>query len=292
MMEAPQQRLRLAATPELAEEWALVLLAIDLSPSVTPEPGGFALAVPIDQAERAEAALLAYERENRGVAAVHPEELRGRAPLLTAIGAVGALLLFYSVTGPWDPSSPWFIRGAADAEDILAGELWRTATALTLHADLTHALGNALAGAVFLSAVGRLLGPGLGLALALIAGAEGNLANALLRSAAHVSVGASTAVFAALGLLAGVGIVRRGRRGVRGRQLWVPLAAALGLLAMLGSAGERVDLGAHLFGLVFGVGLGALAALASARVPGVRVQWACAAGVVGMLVLCWTVALA
>lgn len=290
-MTAPEHRLRFAATRELADEWALVLLAIELSPSVTPEPGGFALVVPIDQVERAEAALLAYERENRGVPAVHSEEPRGRAPLLTALAAAAALLLFYSITGPWDASSPWFIHGAADAEDILAGELWRTVTALTLHADLTHALGNALAGTVFLSAVGRVLGPGLGMALALVAGAEGNLVNALLRPTAHVSVGASTAVFAALGLLAGVGIVRRGRSGVRGRQLWVPLAAALGLLAMLGSAGERVDLGAHLFGLFFGLAFGALAALASSRVPGARAQWVCAIAVTGTLVGCWTAAL-
>ncbi len=290
MTAALEHRLRLAATRELADEWALVLFAIELSPSVTPETGGFALAVPIEQAERAEAALLAYERENRRVPAAHPVELHGRAPLLAALGTAGALLLFYSVTGPWDPSSPWFIHGAADAEDILAGELWRTVTALTLHADLRHALGNALAGAVFLSAVGRVLGPGLGLALSLVAGAEGNLVNALLRPAAHVSVGASTAVFAALGLLAGVGIVRRGRSGARGRQLWVPLAAALALLAMLGSAGERVDLGAHLFGLSFGLAFGGLAALASARIPGARVQWASAVGVAGVIVSCWSAA--
>lgn len=290
MSGAPEVWLRRAPTRELAEEWALVLLAIGLSASVWPEADGFALRVPAAQAERAQAALCAYERENRRTL-VDYEELQGPAPLLGGLGTAGALLVFFSVTGPWDPTSMWFIRGAADAADIIAGELWRTVTALTLHADLTHALANALAAAVLLTAVGRGLGPGLGGALALLAGAEGNLANALVRSTAHVSVGASTAVFAALGLLAGSALIRRRRGGVRGRHLWVPLAAGLALLAMLGTAGERTDLGAHLFGFVFGTALGALAALLRNRVPGVRAQWAWAMGAGAAVVLCWVAAL-
>ena len=41
------------------------------------------------------------------------------------------------------------------------------------------------------------------------------------------------------------------------RRSWLlPLAAALGLLALLGASGENTDIGAHLFGFLAGIGLG------------------------------------
>ena len=78
------------------------------------------------------------------------------------------------------------------AELILAGELWRAVTALTLHADHAHLLSNAIACALFLSVVCGALGAGVGSALVLLAGAGGNLANALLHGSHRVSVGAAT----------------------------------------------------------------------------------------------------
>src|SRR5438132_399884 len=78
---------------------------------------------------------------------------------------------------------------------------------------------------------GRLLGPGLGTWLVLLAGAGGNALNAWVHVAHHTSIGASTAVFGALGILGGLQFGRlRGRR-----RAWLALAATLALLALVGS---------------------------------------------------------
>jgi hypothetical protein len=73
----------------------------------------------------------------------------------------------------------------------------------------------------------------------------------------HSSVGSSTAVFAAVGILGAISMVRY-RHHLRRR--WpLPVAAALSLLALLGTEGKQTDIGAHLFGFLFGFGLGLLA---------------------------------
>src|SRR6266516_3928722 len=58
------------------------------------------------------------------------------------------------------------IVAARDAE--VAGEWWRTVTALTLHADAPHVLGNAGASVVLVGAVSHQLGPGVGLCVLLL----------------------------------------------------------------------------------------------------------------------------
>ncbi|MEE8197468.1 MAG: hypothetical protein V3T69_09855, partial [Acidiferrobacterales bacterium] len=54
-------RLRVAPRRERAEEWALVLVAEGLSPSVWHAYDGYVLGVPPAEAERAAAALSAYD---------------------------------------------------------------------------------------------------------------------------------------------------------------------------------------------------------------------------------------
>ena len=290
MSEAPDVPLRVARTLELAEEWALVLSADNLSPSVRGGREGFVLAVPADEVERAARVLSAYESENRAQASK-----RGGPPASGHAGAgltvSAALLAFFLVTGPRNPAVSWFERGSADAERILHGELFRTVTALTLHADLGHALANALAGALFLSAVCAALGPGLGCALVLLAGAGGNLINAWVQGPHHVAVGASTAVFGAVGVLTGLGVARRRRREAFGRRAWMPVAAGFAILAMLGTAGERVDLWAHLFGLLVGAALGIPVGFAVARPPGRGLQWMLAGTAIAAVLTCWARAL-
>jgi rhomboid protease GluP len=125
----------------------------------------------------------------------------------------------------------------------------------------------------------------------LLAGAGGNLANALVHGSAHVSVGASTSVFGAVGMLGGLGLARRGRKKVPRRRAWAPVAAALALLAMLGTGGERVDVLAHLFGFLFGAVLGLFFAFVTPRPPGFRIQWAWGSAAAAVLIYCWTLAL-
>ena len=213
-----------------------MLLAQGLSPSLSRNlDGAIALTVSRENVERARGALLAYERENPPKGAAGREPL-GSADSFAASAVAGLLILaFFSITVISNPTMAWFERGSADADKILNGELWRTLTALTLHADVAHALSNATALVLFLGAVGRVLGTGLGCALILMAGVGGNLANALLHGSPHVSVGASTSVFGAVGVLGGLGVVMRRTGALSRRRAWLPVAAAFALLGMLGT---------------------------------------------------------
>jgi membrane associated rhomboid family serine protease len=78
---------------------------------------------------------------------------------------------------------------------------------------------------------------------------------------------------------------RRGRR-----RAWIPIAAALGLLAMLGSGGGRVDVLAHLFGFSFGAVLGVFVAYLAPDPPRLRAQWGWGAAALGVVIWCWTLA--
>ncbi len=156
----------------------------------------------------------------------------------------------------------WLQLGRADADLIRAGEWWRTITALTLHADVQHLMGNLLIGGYFVIRLCRLLGGGLGWNLILWSGILGNGINALVHTYGHRSIGASTALFGAIGAAGMIGLMRR--RESSSRYMILPVAAATGLLAMLGagSAGSTdavTDVGAHLFGFACGLVLGGIA---------------------------------
>ena len=116
--------------------------------------------------------------------------------------------------------------------------------------------GNLAFGAFFGYFVGRYLGTGVGWLAVLLAASGGNVLNAWVQSPAHRSIGASTAVFAALGLL----VTYTWRRGYLRDTPWrariAPIVAGLGLLAFTGTAGANTDLGAHLFGFIAGLGAG------------------------------------
>ena len=231
-----------------------------------------------------------YESETR-ITAPEEQVWTGKAPLYTGAGIGVGLLAFFFFADWTDGTVRWVARGGASAELILSGELWRTVTALTLHADLPHVGSNAVAMLFFLTAVCRSEGPGVGSVLVLGAGALGNLCNAWFYGFDHISVGASTAVFGALGVLGGTGVVRRRRIGLRGRRAWVPLAAGLAILGMLGTGGPRVDLWAHFWGLAAGGAVGgARAATAADHPENARMQLRI--GVLGAaaVLLCWAVA--
>ncbi|MBW2421288.1 MAG: rhomboid family intramembrane serine protease, partial [Deltaproteobacteria bacterium] len=229
--------------------------------------------------------------ENAPPAAPEPLPAAGPGPQRVALAVATALGVLHAVTGPARSGNTWFAAGAADATQIQAGELWRVVTALCLHVDLVHVAGNAVLGGVLLVGLGRSVGPGLACALVLAAGAGGNLVNALLRGTAHVSVGASTAVFASVGLLGGIGAARLRRRGLRWGRALLPVAAALGVLAMLGSGGGRVDIFAHMFGLLVGTVLGGGVGALVPQAPRTGTQRLWGAAALAAVLGCWLLAL-
>ena len=194
---------------------------------------------------------------------IEPPAAPDRGPSTIGVLMAVALLAFFWVTGERGGADRggWFRAGEAVAEKIMAGQWWRATTALTLHADLAHVVGNGIAGVIFVGALGRWLGGGLAAALIVSVGTLGNLVVAFYHQSAHNSVGASTATFGALGLLGGLQFHRwfSGQRTLsayfRRRRALTIVAACLGLFAMLG-VGEKADVGAHLAGLALGVGTG------------------------------------
>jgi len=279
---ADERAVRVATDRAALDEPSLVLAAAGIAHRVARVGVEWHLGVDANDLDRAHGALEAYDRERPRDAVREPDGGRSYVGVIVAV----LLVAFYVVSGPTDPATRWSRAGSASAERILHGEPWRTVTALTLHADPAHVAGNAVACAVFVTAVARVLGPGVGVALVLLAGAGGNALNAVLHGAHHDSVGASTAVFGAIGLLGGLAFRRR--RGER--RAWLPIGASLGLLAMLG-VGERADLLAHLFGLLVGGALGVAAAVALVRRPGRGVQRALAVAALAAIAGCWALAL-
>lgn len=278
--------------------WSLVLAARHIPWRA--ERRGFAwqLLVPAGDLARSLQELRQYESENRGWPPPPPREtplVDNRATTIWVLVAVG---VFYNVTlrdfslaghHPVD----WVALGNAHAGKIMAGQWWRLATALTLHADWQHLLGNLVIGGFFISRLCRDLRSGPAWLLLLATGMLGNLVNAWLQNPDHRAVGASTAVFGAVGMLAAVSMVRY-RHSLRPRRRWtLPVAAALGLLAMLGAGGENTDLGAHLFGFLFGLPLGGAAELTMEHRgrPGPAVNALLAAAAAGIVAAAWWAAL-
>jgi membrane associated rhomboid family serine protease len=291
MSDAASGEARLPASSRRdAESRALVLAAEGIPHRLTNDSGRFALWVDAADRSRAELALETWARENESL----PEPPREPEPALETWAGYWlalALLAVYAWSGEWTDGSDVFARGANDARALLAGEWWRPITALFLHANVSHALGNAFSCAVFATLLMRRWGAGMGGALLFASGALGNALAALWQRAHYHSVGASTALFGAIGVLAATEVVRRRRLRIRWGQSWLPFAGGIGLVAMLGT-GRGSDLGAHVFGLASGAALGWLAARALPQPPRPVAQAAWGAGALAVAALAWRAALA
>lgn len=278
---------RSTANSTQAGDWALVLAAAGLPYRLDAREGRFQLAVAAADAPAAQAALAGFDAE--GPAVPDPPAPDTGPSALGVLSAIGLGAMFW-VAGPSESGSRWFEAGAASAAQIAHGQWWRALTALTLHADLMHLAGNVVASLIFVSAVGRWLGGGLGAWAILIAAAAANLLTAAVHRTAFVSLGASTATFAALGLCAGLQVVRRLRGEGRRKYAWVPLGAGLGLYAMLG-VGPGADTYAHLFGLGLGAAIGSATAFCNMRAPRTTVQLLLGAAALAAMASCWALAL-
>ena len=181
-----------------------------------------------------------------------------------AVWVITLMAVFY-----WQGQDSRLVERAASSSVGLIGrgEWWRPFTALFLHADLGHLVGNLASGIVFATLVAKMIGPLLGWALILGCGTLGNiLTSRLTYPEPFISLGASTAVFAALGILSGLGVAETLRDHARlpWMRISAPFLAGLVLLGWLGggSGGGNTDVLGHVFGfssgLVAGVAAGAL----------------------------------
>ena len=247
------ERIMQSTDAELSWTWSFVLTALRIPHIILIENDVFHLLVPQKFKAQALMEIKDYIAENMDCSPTprHSEpEYHGIQPPTLLI--VGALFLFYSITGSWLNDSIWFQLGSGNSLAILEHKEWyRLITALTLHADIIHLLNNCILGGLLLHFFFLLVGTGLSLFSLMITATIGNFINVLIHGPGHNFVGFSTAVFAVIGMLSMLSYRDRSHRD--GSHVPVPLMAGIALLAMLGSSGERTDLGAHFFGLICGL---------------------------------------
>ncbi len=205
-----------------------------------------------------------YERANRdwppksaiSISTEVEETAIPEEAVVPSLVIVATLVLFFLQVGPYNADQEVFLFGRATAETIRNGQWWRCVTALSLHSDTAHLVGNAAALFLFGIALAKQIGFGVAWLSITLAGAGGNLMSAWIKDVNQASIGASTAVFAALGILT----IFQFYRNIKEHGLslsiwnrtWLPAAAGIAFLTLL-SAGARTDIVAHLCG--FGVGI-------------------------------------
>jgi len=279
---------------EEADAYALVLAAVSIEYRFRRSGWGWSLEVPAAMGDRAWTEIRRFQDENPPAQEIH-EPLATASSSISGMVTALMLLSFHLATTRHGVHEGFILQGGASAEQILQGEYWRTVTALTLHGDAKHLAGNMLAIAVFGTLLCKRIGYGAAWLLILLAGAGGNMLNALLHQSQHLSIGASTAVFGAVGLLGGVKIhhgvnAARSKKALfrrDGIRAWLlPLGAALGLLAMLGSD-VQTDVGAHLFGCLCGLILGSLYAFRFSRLVDEGPQLLLLLASLALLAGCW-----
>lgn len=254
----------------------LVLTARGIDSRIDWQDGIWRLQVALDDEAAAIRELATYEREN----------VPSPAPPMPARidsgwwGVAGYLLCLWLVmalttTGAfgWD----WRAAGRLHVASVAQGDLWRLATALTLHADAGHIVANSVFGAFFGLLAGRHLGSGLAWFCIVLGGIAGNALGTLLRPSHFASLGASTATFAAVGLV-GAFMWRSGyfaratRRGLGWQRASAPLFAAVALFAFTGIGEDNTDVLAHFTGLIAGLAIGVAVARSRLQFAGARAQ--------------------
>ncbi len=264
--EAPSDLAEAGAypTPRAAFDRGLVVLAMGLPFWLVPAEGDYRLLVEARDLGEVREQLALFERESVCWPPKPPPGPPPRrnhvffTPLLWAL----AVLAAFAAQNHW----PGRLEASGDlnAEALFGhGEWWRPATALFLHAGLGHLTGNLVAGIFIFAAVVSSLGTGRGWLLIALSALAGNTAAAALNyPGPYESLGASTAIFAGLGLLTGSAL--RAILGTGPRPSWragfLPLAAGLSVLGLYGAGGIHTDVAAHAAGFGAGLILGCAAA--------------------------------
>jgi len=269
---------------------ALVLESLQIPHQIVDDAVGCALVVPAGSSAQAMNELRLYDEENppQRPRQIKTIEYQNAIPGVVVYVLVICAVAWFSTISLFDQD--WLGAGRVDGVLIRAGEWWRTITALTLHSGLRHLLGNIVFGAFFGLFAGRLLGPGVAWLAIVLTAASGNALNTLLLESTHRSIGASTAVFAALGLVAG--FVWRGKLMAQDRWPYRvgPVVGGFALLMYTGTGDANTDIGAHLMGFLCGFVGGMLLILVRDRLRDPRWQMSAALMSTSLLLGSWVVA--
>jgi rhomboid protease GluP len=273
------------------EERLLVLTAVGIAAQLAFD-GQCLIEVTAADAASAQAHLSHYDAENRPLPPPPPTPLPYPHAWIGCVLYVVVLMsVAYAVAGGVVRLDA-FDLGELDAARIQGGQWWRAWTALTLHLDGPHLAANLLAGVWFGYLAARQLGSGLAWFLIVTSGAMANLLAGLYGPPEHRAVGASTAVFAALGLMSAYSWRERLAWPQRWARRWGPLIAGVVLLGWTGSAGEGTDLVGHLAGFVVGVAVGAGVAVPRVHAGLNRApQWLTGLAALASIAFAWSCAL-
>ena len=241
-------------------ECELVLTATGIETRVERDTTRWLLFARSEMESAARQQLEIYRKENKNVK-------RARAPSpqidkgFVGCGFYVAIVWFVWILESLGLAGEFPRDGAMWAHAVrVQGEWWRTVTALLLHGDVIHLVGNTAFGLVFGIIAGRHYGSGLAWLLIVLCGAAGNYLNAQLQADMFVSIGASTAMFAAVGLIGGMFFRRRFISGRGWKYNAIPIVGVIGIFAFMGIGTERTDVVAHLTGLFCGLLTGILVA--------------------------------
>ena len=270
---------------------ALVLASLEIPHQLVDDGVSCALIVPAAYSTRAHHEIQTYDDENPPAMPKPTKRVEYQDAVPGLIGYVLVVCLVAGMAGYSFFQSNWFVAGRVDGELIRQGEVWRLFTALTLHSGLKHLLSNLVFGVFFGIFAGRLLGSGVAWLAIVLAAASGNALNTLLLDTAHRSIGASTAVFAALGLVAGYVWSGKLMSQDRWSNRYGPIVGGLALLMYTGTGGPNTDIGAHLFGFVGGFTAGLILIRAGTLPKDSRSQLIAGAIAFGLIVFSWAVAL-
>ena len=273
-------------TQDQADAYGLVLDAYDLPYSVKRSGSDWEIWVDEEIRDRALELIAQYIEENPKVSMLDVPETEIHQKTFTGIWACLILLACQIVVNMSGHVDRIIREYGASSRDILNGELYRTVTSLMLHSGYPHLVGNMAGIAIFGTAVCNITGSGAGWLMILLTGILGNLANAFLFRYGYISIGASTAVFGAVGILAAYQLSRKIRIAGQRMKAWLPLAGGLALLGLLGSS-KQSDLTAHLFGFIAGILLGLIYDMYLCGLIKKRHQIYCMALTIGTVALSW-----
>lgn len=255
--EVPESKLAIIGhypTTRKAHEAGLAILASGHHYWVYPGEDCYVLAVHRKDAEKLRREVEVAELKNRfwpPVSLDLPTKSIRKAPtILFALSLVG--MFFAQDTIPHLEA-----LGMNSSDGVVnEGQWWRIFTAITLHADIGHLAGNLLGISLFTYLSCRYMGNGLAWFLIVSLAGLSNLTNAFLRAGEpFFSLGASTAVFAALGLLTGfpIGAYLKTREPIQSRDWLIPFFGGCILFAWMGGGEFPTDVAGHLWSFVYGL---------------------------------------
>jgi membrane associated rhomboid family serine protease len=270
-------------TYEKARTYGLVLASSGISHQSQCKGNQWTIAVSTRQRSAAIQAVALYLSENPP-----PRTLKPPSGIKTfsALYVVPLLALVHGAIRPGDEHQVFVDCLGADAARIMDGELYRCITALLLHKDWAHVVNNIAAMMLFGTVTAHQCGWAVGWFLVLLSGAAGNLVTARWYGQDHISIGASTAVFGALGICVALNLWRHVRLLETSWRMWMPLGGGIALLAFLGMS-PRSDIIAHVAGFGCGAAIGGIYGGLYLQPPGLAVQWATAIAGVGMIAFSW-----